>query len=254
MKNNNLLLCLILFLFLFSCSNNNSNQAGQDAKTNESTTTKSSDNSNNSRMNQETDLRPRVYSCAFDGTNIREQPASKSQVLGQFRNGPSGAVYLGENGDWSYINCNGITGYVLSKYINSSPTDTVTISGDISWLYGNWVESYPLLYGIYDNGEYFIYSDSMNEGMIFEVGTFLLKGNQMILRSNKYFDVDLIKWLEKERTTVFTLDEKNKTIGDLKKKPFEPFNNEEYAYEGDLMSYMLTKKGFDENRPSKNKF
>ena len=66
---------------------------------------------------------PKVYANAYDGfVNIRQAPQNKTPVLGVLRNGPEGAILLGIEGDWTKINCNGIVGYVLSKYVQDTPT------------------------------------------------------------------------------------------------------------------------------------
>lgn len=66
---------------------------------------------------------PKVYANAYDGfVNIRQAPQNKTPVLGVLRNGPKGAILLGIEGDWTKINCNGIVGYVLSKYVQDTPT------------------------------------------------------------------------------------------------------------------------------------
>ena len=73
------------------------------------------------------DTRPRVYACAYDAfVNIRETPEAKAPILGVFRNGPDGAVLLGTEGEWTKIDCNGIVGYVLSKYVQNTPTVAYT--------------------------------------------------------------------------------------------------------------------------------
>ena len=66
----------------------------------------------------------KVYSNAYDGfVNIRQAPQSKAPVVGVLRNGPEGAVLLGAEGEWKYIDCNGIKGYVYEKYVQNTPTE-----------------------------------------------------------------------------------------------------------------------------------
>lgn len=66
----------------------------------------------------------RVYSNAYDGfVNIRQEPQSKSPILGVLKNGPEGAILLGTEGEWKKIDCNGIVGYVYEKYVQDTPTE-----------------------------------------------------------------------------------------------------------------------------------
>lgn len=97
-----------------------------------------------------------VYSKSSDGfLNIRETPSSKGRILGKLRNGPQGAVYLGQSGSWTEVECNGVVGYVYTKYLSYTPTVAVTVDIDIKWLTGPWYPySKEYAYLIFNNGTY----------------------------------------------------------------------------------------------------
>ena len=66
----------------------------------------------------------RVYANSYDGfLNIRTGPSMRYDAIGQFWNGPDGAIYLdtASNG-WIKINLNGIIGWVNGNYISYTPT------------------------------------------------------------------------------------------------------------------------------------
>ena len=91
------------------------------------------------------DNRPRVYACAYDAyVNIRETPNAKASILGVFKNGPEGAVLLGTEGDWTKIDCNGIVGYVVSKYVQETPTIAYTGTATIDDIAGVYYGSYGM--------------------------------------------------------------------------------------------------------------
>ena len=67
----------------------------------------------------------RVFSNAYDGfVNIRQAPQGNAPILGTLPNGPEGALYLGEGGEWVHVrDKNGVEGYVYSKYVQDQPTE-----------------------------------------------------------------------------------------------------------------------------------
>ena len=95
----------------------------------------------------------RVYSCAYDGfTNIREDSSFSAKVIGQFRNGPEGAILLEDLGEWMRIDIAGQIGYVVSKYVRDTPS--VAYTGDITvdWIEGIWVSDDGFVLLIFNNG------------------------------------------------------------------------------------------------------
>lgn len=81
----------------------------------------------------------KVYSCSFDGfVNIRMAANSWSTILGRLDNGPEGAEFISQDGNWTLIKFKGITGYVLSSLIQHSATEKVTSGVTPAWVYGYW--------------------------------------------------------------------------------------------------------------------
>lgn len=121
-----------------------------------------------------------VYSNSYDGyINIREQPSSKSKILGKFPNGPQGAKLLSVEGNWSKVDLNGVVGYVYSSYVQMAPTEAVHISasaviGEWYWSDGHQDERYI----IKSNGKF------INEfcGEVYDSGTWYLSGYKLVLK------------------------------------------------------------------------
>lgn len=193
------------------------------------------------------DTRPHVYANAFDGfVNIREAAQAKAPILGVFRNGPEGAAILGTEGEWTQIDCNGIVGYVLSKYVQDTPTLAVDEGIDMSWLEGWWEddECHSLL--IFDNGGFMEYSCMFNEGSTTEKGTFILQGSSLALTVL----VDFVNWPENQYTNTIELplDPVKKTIIGYKKQHFKTKELYDYLEEIGSETYddlYLTKKEFN---------
>lgn len=58
-----------------------------------------------------------VYAHSEDGyVNVRRQPSTKSEKLGELHNGGAGALYLGREGDWLKVLFHGEKAYVYSRY------------------------------------------------------------------------------------------------------------------------------------------
>ena len=61
------------------------------------------------------------------GLNLRKEPSLNASVLGQYPTGTWMTV-LETTGDWSKVQVNGKTGYVLSKYLtDSNVSNTLTV-------------------------------------------------------------------------------------------------------------------------------
>ena len=131
------------------------------------------------------DTRPHVYANAFDGfVNIRETAQAKAPILGVLRNGPEGAVLLGTEGEWTQVDCNGIVGYVLSKYVQDTPTEPVDEGIDLRWLEGWWGSDEEDGCGcilIFDNGGYMDYSCMFCEGNFTDKGSYKLEKTSIVL-------------------------------------------------------------------------
>ena len=140
---------------------------------------------------------PKVYSNCYDGyLNVREQPTSKSQILGRFNNGPEGAELLGVEGNWSKVSVNGVVGYVASKYLQSTETDPVYV--DASAFIGEWVwtnSSSGAAYTIMDNGKFTFENTSGTQ----KSGTWHLSYNYIVL---KYSNSSKVGTIENESLVI----------------------------------------------------
>ncbi len=193
------------------------------------------------------DTRPRVYACAFDGyVNIRETTEAKAPVVGVFRNGSEGAVLLSVEGEWTKIDCNGIVGYVLSKYVCEKPSEAVDEGITMDWLEGWWEdgECHSLL--VFDNGGYMEFSCMFNEGDYTSKGSFMLQGSSLVLTEA----VNFVNWPEGPDSDAesFALDPIKKTIVGYKKQQLK--TKDLYAYLDEIGEEMygdlyLTKKEFN---------
>lgn len=175
------------------------------------------------------DNRPRVYACAYDGfVSIREEGSSRGAIIGSFKNGPEGAVLLEKGVEWTKIDCNGIVGYVNTKYIQDTPTiaytGTATID-DIAGMYG--ADGYCLF--LYFDGNYEVGYD-----WAFEYGKFIFQNNEVLLMPTSAFDPNSAEpfspegWLDADDPNfyrhlsqyVLPIDLAHHKIGDYEKRPF----------------------------------
>ena len=176
---------------MISCGNNNQGKI----EDNETSNTKVEERQDSSNTKVEVEVEPidnspRVYACAFDGfVNIRETPNAKAPILGVFRNGPEGAILLGSEGEWTKIDCNGIVGYVISKYVQDTATVAYTGTATIDDIAGVYFGGYTLFLW-YDG----TYSKGYND--ITEVGSYILQNNEVILLPEKVFDMNKEKWIK----------------------------------------------------------
>lgn len=128
-----------------------------------------------------------VYSNCYDGyLNVRAEPSSNAAIVGELRNGPQGAELLGVEGKWSKVRVNGVVGYVFSSYLQSEPTDPVSINaaavvGD--WYSeefegGNWYDKITVKSNGQCYREYWLGVD-MNDRID---GTWYLSRNKLVLK------------------------------------------------------------------------
>jgi len=58
-----------------------------------------------------------VYANSTEGyVNVRKQPTTQSEKLGELRNGGAGALYLSRKGEWFKVLYHGDTAYVINRY------------------------------------------------------------------------------------------------------------------------------------------
>lgn len=158
----------------------------------------------------------KIYSCAYDGyVNIRQQPSNKSAKLGQFRNGPEGAILLEDLGTWVKIKVGGVTGYVLKQFTQRTPTIAYTGNVSADWIEG--VYGYNgYIYTIYNNGYW-------QSGYNFhgQRGYYIMQKNEVKLITEwKLIDAD--PWADQWRKVdpneegaimILQIDEQNGTLG-----------------------------------------
>lgn len=203
---------------------------------------------------------PRVYANAFDASvNIYETPGLNVAILGVFRNGPEGAAMLGSEGDWTKIDCNGVVGYVRSKYVQNTPTvayyGTATLD-DIAGIY----------YG--DYGMYLWYDGTWERGYDWpcEYGHYILQNNEVKLIPDSHcVDGDPAVWEDYDDVTaeanseILPIDLANHKIGIYHKNPFITQKDiekakAEYEDEWEMMLYgdyprLMTKEEFMNQTP-----
>lgn len=185
-----------------------------------------------------------VYCNSYDGyLSIRDTPSSKGEKIGKFRNGPEGAIKLGETGNWVEIDCNGVVGYVSNKYVVTYPTKAVTVDIDEKWLAGPWYPSHrSYAYMIFNNGTYTV----QYEYGTLAYGTYHLEGDEIIFNAtmlaNQGYDVGSY---ERHKITVSP-----KRIGPLTKRSLIK-EDDRWKYYGELVwtwaEYAQLKKQTKEN-------
>lgn len=182
------------------------------------------------------DTRPRVYACAYDAfVNIRETPNPQAPVLGVFRNGPEGAVLLGTEGEWTKIDCDGIIGYVISKFVQGTPTVAYTGKATIDDIAGIYrkPDDYDT-YFFYFDGSYRI---GCGNGYTFETGNYYFQNNELKLvpvsglyhvdtKRGKQFSDNCVTRddpnfeFEIHQIKILAIDIEHKKIGEFAKQPF----------------------------------
>ncbi len=105
-----------------------------------------------------------VYATSDDGfVNVRERPSSRAHVLTKlymFNHGLGNGLYLGQNGNWTKVNVNGIIGWAYSKYV-----------GKQKWYDGN---GSPKLIATADNTP--IYRESYVDNQEYDLFTWVKRG------------------------------------------------------------------------------
>ena len=174
----------------------------------------------------------------------------KGEVIGILRNGPGGAILLGEENGWSKINLRGTVGYVATKYLRDEPTVAVDERIDMSWLEGLWqygtgnntTDKYPyILYSgllLFSDGTFLEYSDMFNEGGFTGSGTFILEGCTLVLTKT----MDYVNDRKTEETERILLYPERHGMQDHYKKRFatqqelDAFDPEEWSGSGVLLT------------------
>lgn len=188
----------------------------------------------------------KVYSCAYDGyINIRQQPSAQSAKLGQFRNGPEGAILLEDLGTWIKIKCGNITGYVVKRHTQETPT--IAYNGNVTadWLQGVW----PLdwyIYCIYNNG----YWES-GYNFTFLRGSYILQNNEIKLvaewrlkDADPWADIwEKVDPNDPNRVMIFQIDEQMGTINNKSKSPYYNVDDECKDYPGFTSLTLLQQSG-----------
>lgn len=150
-----------------------------------------------------------VYSCAYDGfVNMRATASYSAPKVGEFRNGPEGAILLEEEGDWIRIDVNGLVGFVPSKYVRKTPTVAYTGDITIDWFEGVWVFNGSFITLIYNNGTY----ESCYDSHTLEVGKYIMQNKDEIVFTPLWIEEGLLDGSDDaERYKEYTLKITNRT-------------------------------------------
>lgn len=174
-----------------------------------------------------TDLIVMVYSNAYDGfLNVREQPDTKSPVIGKILNGPMGAVKMGEVGGWTIVKVGDTVGYASSRYLQTEPTAEFTDKDMEKCLQGIWLGEEPKDYKIFQRVVYLFKNNVVAEGYPVEglekVGTWEVKGNALTIH---YIGTDETEnWVVVNGDQIKdNLDQKYKKQSIMSKKAYEEY-------------------------------
>ena len=190
-----------------------------------------------------------VYSNAYDGyLNIRQRPTVKSSIIGQLRNGPKGAEFIGAEGNWIKVRYNGVEGYVSGSYVQYTPTVAVDPDISVEWLQGVWlnpVGAYGEYYFIFNNGTYarsHVYGD-------ISYGTYKLEGRSIVF-THKYsvpnvmFSYESIQPVER-----YQIDLRSVKVGNMTRYEFYTEQELREALEdGCCEDAYYTRKHYDERK------
>ena len=136
-----------------------------------------------------------VFSNAYDGfVSIRMAPSARSMKIGELKNGPKGATLIEYNSKWSKIEYQGIQGYVYNEYLQTTPTEPVSLRPEDvvgSWYYRpeGWGHTCII---INDDGTYHIYNENFCEGAITSDGTWRLVGDDIEFNERYDYVVGLV--------------------------------------------------------------
>jgi uncharacterized protein YgiM (DUF1202 family) len=158
----------------------------------------------------------KIYSCAYDGyVNIRQQPSNKSAKLGQFRNGPQGAILLEDLGKWVKIKVGDVTGYVLKQFTQRTPTIAYTGNVSADWIEGVYYYN-GYIYIIYNNGYW-----QCGYNFHFKRGYYIMQKNEVKLITEWQL-IDGDYWADQWRKVdpneegaimILQIDDQNGTLG-----------------------------------------
>lgn len=128
----------------------------------------------------------RVYACGYDGfVSIRETASYKGTKLGNFDNGPDGAVLLEDLGEWMKIEYYGIVGYVTSFYVQDTPSEPYNGRLTPDDLAGVWAYEGGNILFLYDNGTW-----DFGYNYATEKGTYVMQNGSLKLDDDWVIKVD----------------------------------------------------------------
>ena len=111
-------------------------------------------------------------------------PNNNSEIVGELRNGPIGAEFIGVEGQWTKVKCgDGETGYIRSSLLQNTPTKPVNI--DPGFIAGAWRIEGAMWGGhcdyiVFTDGTYGYYNDSFCEGGISHAGKWHLEESRIV--------------------------------------------------------------------------
>lgn len=130
-----------------------------------------------------------LYSNAYDGyVNIRQQPTTKSAIIGVLRNGNKYVEKVGVHGNWIMVKWENLVGYAHKSMLGRKPWKpfNLNITADqIEGIYGTeGCKGIYISYAIFNNGRYAQYSGNFI-GSTYSYGRWKFEGNDLVLTTKQ---------------------------------------------------------------------
>lgn len=126
----------------------------------------------------------RFYSNAYDGyVNIRQQPTTKSAIIGVLRNGNKYVEKVGVHGNWIMVKWENLVGYAHKSMLGRKPWKPFNLNITADQIEGVYAAS-DGIYCVYNKGKFtYLGHDWYGDGL--SHGRWKFEGNDIIL-TTKY--------------------------------------------------------------------